>query len=66
MALNHSSMTGPKNRPTSAVPCFCTTNRPTRIPAVMGTIQSLKTGVATPSPSMAERTEIAGVMTLSP
>ena len=32
----------------------------------MGTIQSLKIGVATLRPSIAESTEIAGVMTLSP
>ena len=66
MAVNHNSMMGPKKRPTSAVPCFFTTNSPTRMPAVMGTIQSLKIGVATLMPSMADSTEMAGVMTLSP
>ena len=45
MATNHTIITGPKNRPTAAVPCRCTANSATMITAVIGTTEILEVGV---------------------
>ena len=66
MVTNHTIITGPKNRPTVAVPCRCTANRPTMITAVIGTIHSASRGSTILRPSTADSTEIAGVIMLSP
>ena len=66
IAVNHKIMTGPKNRPTVAVPRRCTRNSPTMMTAVIGTIHSVSRGSMTLRPSTAESTEIAGVIMLSP
>ena len=66
METNQTIITGPKNRPTVAVPCRCTANRPTMITAVIGTIHSASRGSTTFRPSTADNTEIAGVIMLSP
>ena len=66
MTTNHTTITGPKNRPTIAVPCRCTTNRPMMITAVIGTTSSASLGSTTFRPSTADSTEIAGVIMLSP
>jgi hypothetical protein len=57
---------GPNSRPTAPVPSRCSRNRPTMITAVTGTTSPATDGAATLTPSIAERTEIAGVITLSP
>ena len=59
-------MMGPKIPPMLAVPRFCTQKRPTRIATVSGTTTGVSFVVATPSPSTALSTEMAGVMTPSP
>ncbi len=64
--MNHTIITGPKNRPTMAVPCRCTANRPMMITAVIGTTSSASLGSTTFRPSTADSTEIAGVIMLSP
>src|SRR5262250_815439 len=66
IAANHRAMTGPNSRPTAPVPSRCSTNRATMITAVIGTTSSATDGAATLTPSIAESTEIAGVMMLSP
>jgi hypothetical protein len=66
MAINQHKVTGPNTDPMRPVPRFCTQNKPIRIPQVKGTIKGVKAWVATPRPSMAESTEMAGVMTPSP
>ena len=66
MATNQAIITGPKNRPTAAVPCRWTENSPTMITAVIGTMKSSKSGSMTLRPSTADSTEIAGVIMLSP
>src|SRR5262249_10764277 len=66
IAVNHTAMTGPNSRPTAPVPSRCSKNRPTMITAVIGTTSSSTDGAATLTPSIAESTEIAGVMMLSP
>jgi hypothetical protein len=66
IATNHRIITGPKNRPTVAVPCRCTANSATMITAVIGTIHSTNRGSTTLRPSTADSTEIAGVIMLSP
>ena len=59
-------MMGPKNLPTAAVPNFCTENSPVRINSASGSTSESKLSFTTDRPSMADITEIAGVMTLSP
>jgi hypothetical protein len=49
-----------------AVPCFCTLNSSTSTARVSGTIQGVRASVPISRPSMAESTEIAGVMAPSP
>ena len=66
IATNHPIITGPKNRPTTAVPCRWTENSATMITAVIGTMKSSKSGSMTLRPSTADSTEIAGVIMLSP
>ena len=66
IATNQAIITGPKNRPTAAVPCRWTENSATMITAVIGTIHSSKSGSMTLRPSTADSTEIAGVIMLSP
>ena len=66
IARKNNTMTGPKNAATIAVPRRCTANNAIRISTVIGTTYSPKAGVTSLRPSTAERTEIAGVMTLSP
>jgi hypothetical protein len=63
---NHSTITGPKKRPTSWVPNRWTTNRPVMITAPRGTTRWSSPGAGTARPSIADITEMAGVMTLSP
>jgi hypothetical protein len=57
---------GPNDTPTFAVPWRWIANSAIRIPIVIGTTYGLNAGVATSSPSTAERTEIAGVIAPSP
>ena len=66
MTRNQTIITGPKTRPTAAVPRRCTANSATMITAVIGTIRSSNDGLTTLSPSTADSTEIAGVIMLSP
>jgi hypothetical protein len=65
-AMNHPSITGPKIRPMNPVPCFCITNSPTRIAMVIGTTAGVSEGASTFKPSIALKTEIAGVIAPSP
>ena len=66
MTMNHTTMTGPKRRPTRAVPNRWAANSATMITAVMGMTSGSSSGRTTSSPSTDERTEIAGVIMLSP
>ncbi len=66
MTTNHSSMTGPKSRPTFCVPNRCATNSTTRMPTPIGSTALCTLGETTSMPSTADSTEMAGVMTLSP
>ena len=59
-------MIGPNTLPTRSVPCRWNMNSTNRIASVIATTYCLNSGVATSSPSIAPRTEIAGVMTPSP
>jgi len=63
---NQSSATGPKSAPMRAVPRLCARNSAVKTARAIGTVHAARAGVATSMPSMAERTEIAGVMTPSP
>ena len=66
IVMNQTAMTGPKTRPTTCVPHRCTKNSAVRIAIEIGTTSEFSFGAAISSPSTADRTEIAGVMTLSP
>ncbi len=66
MTANHTTITGPNIRPTTAVPRRCTRNSATMITAVIGTISSASDGSTTFKPSTADNTEIAGVIMESP
>ena len=66
MVTNHTSMTGPKSRPTAPVPCFCTAKSTTRMAQVMGMTAGAREGRTTVSPSIALSTEMAGVIAPSP
>ena len=59
-------MTGPNRAPTRCVPHRCATNSTVRIVAATGSTTWDRLGAATFSPSTADITEIAGVITLSP
>src|SRR5688572_21047438 len=65
-AKNQTIMMGPKTRPIPAVPFFCNQKTPSKITQVSGTTQSFSALVATPNPSTALSTEMAGVITPSP
>ena len=66
MATNQIAVTGPNSAATFAVPRDWNANSTIRMTTVKGTTKSWNAGVATSSPSMAERTDSAGVMTASP
>ncbi len=66
MATNQHSVNGPNTVPMPPVPRFCTANSASRITQVIGTTNGEKAVVATSSPSTADSTEIAGVITPSP
>ncbi|MDT4847195.1 hypothetical protein FQZ97_812440 [compost metagenome] len=57
---------GPKSVPIRAVPCFWIRNSPTSTTSDSGTTQWLMPSNARSRPSMAESTEMAGVIMLSP
>ncbi len=63
---NHTVITGPKALPTRWVPCRWIANRPVRITTDTGRTNSSRAGLTTTRPSIADITEIAGVITLSP
>lgn len=63
---NQMAMTGPKNRPTWPEPNLWTEKRPARITSDNGITSVWKRGSTTERPSMADITEMAGVMRLSP
>ncbi len=70
MSRNHVSVSGPKTLPSPAVPRLCTANSPIRMTTVMSGMRNCrspaKKSVATSRPSMAESTEMAGVIMPSP
>ena len=66
IATNQTIITGPKTRPTAAVPQRWTAKRGHRMTSANGTTSADRAGAATSRPSTAESTEMAGVMTLSP
>ena len=66
MTAKYSSITGPKNSPTLAVPCFWITNRKIRIAHTIGSTRCPSPGCATARPSTADSTDTAGVIMLSP
>ena len=63
---NQRMVTGPNTLPTLAVPKRCAMNTASSTDTVNGTIQSCSCGAITSSPSIADSTEIAGVITPSP
>ena len=65
-AANHRSMTGPKSAPTRPVPKRWTANSRVRITAAAGTTTCPSAGAATRTPSTADSTLIAGVISESP
>ena len=66
ITTNHSTMIGPKALPMPAVPRFCTQNSTNRISSVSGMTSLRNAGETTSSPSTADSTVMAGVMTPSP
>ena len=68
MTVKNTTMIGPKNTPTLAVPVRCTKNSVTRMRTVRAWTRRVlsKSGVTSTSPSSADSTEIAGVMIASP
>ena len=66
MVTNQTIITGPKNFPMAAVPRFWEKKSKKRIMQVSGMMKGLEASVAISNPSMAERTEMAGVMIPSP
>ena len=63
---NHTSVIGPKARPMPPVPKRCTANSPVSTSSVSGRMKGCRLGAATSRPSIADSTEMAGVMTPSP
>ena len=59
-------MTGPNSAPIRLVPNRCATNSTVRIVTEIGTTRWESPGAATLSPSTADSTEMAGVITESP
>ncbi len=67
IVTNHTSMIGPNIPPTRDVPCFWSENSAKRITTVeRTTVASCRFGAAICKPSMAPRTEMAGVIIPSP
>ncbi len=66
ITANQTAMTGPNIRPTALVPSRWIMKRPMRITAVIGRTMEPTDGAATCTPSIAESTDIAGVIMLSP
>ena len=66
MVANQTTMIGPKTLPMPVVPRFWTMKRTISTRQVMGTMNGLAASVATSNPSIAESTEIEGVMMPSP
>ena len=66
ITTNQTAITGPNSRPTAPVPSRSNTNRPMRITAVTGSTMAPTDGAATCTPSIADSTEMAGVIMLSP
>ena len=64
--MNQSSVIGPNQRPTPAVPKCWTANSATSTPSAIGTTSGCSAGVATLRPSTALSTEMAGVSRQSP
>src|SRR6266487_1210945 len=64
--VNQTPMIGPNSRPTAPVPSRCTRNRAMMITTVIGRTRLATDGAETLTPSIADRTEIAGVIMLSP
>src|SRR6266536_2629137 len=64
--VNQMPMIGPNSRPTAAVPSRCTRTRPRMIATVIGMTRPDTDGADTLTPSIADSTEIAGVIMLSP
>ena len=63
---NHRTMTGPKSRPTAAVPKRWTAKRTVRIVTETGRMNRAAPGATISTPSTADITEMAGVITESP
>ena len=64
--VNHSSIMGPKALPTIWVPKLCSKNSPAMMPMTMYTITPcVRPGYTCLRPSMAEATEMGGVITPS-
>ena len=63
---NHNSAIGPNSLPMLPAPRRWMKNNPVSTPIVMGMMSFSSAGAATLSPSTAESTEIAGVMSASP
>ena len=59
-------MIGPNSSPTLAVPRDWMRNKPIRMAMAVGTTNGSNPGWTVVSPSTADRTEIAGVIMLSP
>ena len=59
-------MIGPNRRPTTCVPCFCSRNKPISTINASGNTHVCSAGAMISMPSMAESTEMAGVITASP
>ena len=66
MATNHTSMMGPNSLPTAPVPRDWIMKSAASTTTDKGTIKWSSVCETTPTPSMAESTEIAGVIMLSP
>ncbi len=66
MTTNQIAITGPNSAPIRCVPNRWLTNRMVRIVTEIGTTRSARLGADTLSPSTADSTEIAGVITESP
>jgi hypothetical protein len=60
------SITGPKMPPMKPAPLLCIRNSPIRMMTVSGTTAGASDGASTLRPSIADSTEIAGVMAPSP
>ena len=63
---NQRTMIGPNSLPTLAVPRLWMTKRPARMVTVSGTMYPPSVGATITNPSSAPRTDIAGVIMLSP